>query len=303
MSGIPRIALDLSYLRPEAGGAMNYAESMLRTMPREVASRTHAAVSRSAVAEMGVPDLSMTVVADPFRGRLEAMRDLRRSNPDVVHWSGNFMLPTWGRPTMLTIHDFMSEHYRELGFPLSRGRDLQGRLVARSVLKADVVVVHDEIHRSWVQERRDDDRVVLAPLGPGPWVGTPAGDLPKDVRDRTFVLLLGGDLPHKRLAEFVRMLLADPACAELSIVHTASPLEVSDPRVVEVGRVDAPVLSALMGAASVLAMPSSYEGFGIPLLEAAIFGVPVVTTPHCPARVAANASHRFSWELSSRTCQ
>lgn len=289
MTSIPRIALDLSYLRPQAGGAMSYAESMLRTMSPDIAARVHAVLPRSAAAEMELSGVSTTVVGDPFRGRVEAVRRLHDPSFDAIHWSGNFMLPTFRRATMLTIHDFMSDHYKQMGFPISRGRLLQSRLVARSVRKADVVIVHDDLHRRWVQERRNDDRVAVAPLGPGPWVSTPAADLPDAVAGRPFVLLLGGDLPHKRMAEFTRLLLADPSCADLAVVHTASPLAVTDPRIIEVGRVDAPTLAALMDAASVLAMPSSYEGFGIPILEAAVFGVPVVTTPHCPARVAADS--------------
>src|SRR6185437_8472796 len=42
------------------------------------------------------------------------------------------------------------------------------------------------------------------------------------------------------------------------------------------GHVDDGTLSALYGSAAVLAFPSLYEGFGLPLLEAMAHGVPAV---------------------------
>jgi len=50
----------------------------------------------------------------------------------------------------------------------------------------------------------------------------------------------------------------------------------AEPGVKYLGHVDEPTLSALYGSASVLAFPSLYEGFGLPLLEAMARGVPAV---------------------------
>jgi glycosyltransferase involved in cell wall biosynthesis len=50
----------------------------------------------------------------------------------------------------------------------------------------------------------------------------------------------------------------------------------AEPGVVYLGHVDEPTLAALYESASVLAFPSLYEGFGLPLLEAMSRGVPAV---------------------------
>src|ERR1700694_969531 len=50
----------------------------------------------------------------------------------------------------------------------------------------------------------------------------------------------------------------------------------AEPGVRYLGHVDEPTLTALYEAASVLAFPSLYEGFGLPLLEAMAHGVPAV---------------------------
>jgi alpha-1,3-rhamnosyl/mannosyltransferase len=50
----------------------------------------------------------------------------------------------------------------------------------------------------------------------------------------------------------------------------------AEPGVRHLGHVDEPTLAALYESASVLAFPSLYEGFGLPLLEAMAHGVPAV---------------------------
>jgi alpha-1,3-rhamnosyl/mannosyltransferase len=50
----------------------------------------------------------------------------------------------------------------------------------------------------------------------------------------------------------------------------------AEPGVRYLGHVDDATLSALYGSAAVLAFPSLYEGFGLPLLEAMAHGVPAV---------------------------
>jgi glycosyltransferase involved in cell wall biosynthesis len=60
--------------------------------------------------------------------------------------------------------------------------------------------------------------------------------------------------------------------------------EVSGPGVRGFGRVSDAVLADLYRRAWVFCLPSSYEGFGVPYVEALASGVPVVSTPNVGAR-------------------
>jgi glycosyltransferase involved in cell wall biosynthesis len=107
--------------------------------------------------------------------------------------------------------------------------------------------------------------------------------------------------------------------------------------VVPTGRIDDATLAALYAGAACLALPSLYEGFGLPLVEAMSYGTPVLTSniasmpevagdagvlvdpldvdsiagglvrmlgdPALRARLSVNAraqSARFSWERAAR---
>jgi len=60
--------------------------------------------------------------------------------------------------------------------------------------------------------------------------------------------------------------------------------EVSGPGVRWFGRVSNQKLAELYGQASVFCLPSTYEGFGVPYIEAMASGTPVVATPNPGAR-------------------
>jgi glycosyltransferase involved in cell wall biosynthesis len=128
------------------------------------------------------------------------------------------------------------------------------------------------------------DRVTVVPLGFAQEVA--AGPLPQGL-DRGFILAVGTIEPRKN---YPRLLAAYRAMR--ARVPDAPPLVIagrtgwaygdtldrirSEPGVRYLGHVDEAMLAALYESAAVLAFPSLYEGFGLPLLEAMARGVPAV---------------------------
>lgn len=139
-----------------------------------------------------------------------------------------------------------------------------------------------------------DPRVEVVPEGLPPAV--PAGPLPEGIQPG-FILAVGTVEPRKNyprlLAAFRQLrgrhgalpfiINGRPGVPQLVIAGRpgwayGDTLQriAAEPGVRYLGHVDEPTLTALYQSASVLAFPSLYEGFGLPLLEAMAHGVPAV---------------------------
>jgi glycosyltransferase involved in cell wall biosynthesis len=112
-----------------------------------------------------------------------------------------------------------------------------------------------------------------------------AGALPERI-EPGFILAVGTIEPRKNYARLLaayRQLSSRPGAPQLVIAgrpgwaygDTLQKIK-AEPGVRYLGHVDEPTLAALYESASVLAFPSLYEGFGLPLLEAMGQGVPAV---------------------------
>ena len=130
-----------------------------------------------------------------------------------------------------------------------------------------------------------DKKVVVLPLGVTP--SAQAGPLPPGLAPG-YILAVGTVEPRKnypRLLAAYRHLRSRLDAPPLVIAgrpgwaygDTLQRIE-SEPGVRYLGHVDEATLSALYESAAVLAFPSLYEGFGLPLLEAMAHGVPSVVS-------------------------
>jgi glycosyltransferase involved in cell wall biosynthesis len=128
-----------------------------------------------------------------------------------------------------------------------------------------------------------DQRVTVIPYGFR--APSAAGSLPDGIHPG-FILAVGTIEPRKnypRLLAAYRLLRRRGSVPQLVIAgrpgwaygDTLDRIN-SEPGVRYLGHVDEPTLAALYENASVLALPSLYEGFGLPLLEAMARGVPAV---------------------------
>jgi alpha-1,3-rhamnosyl/mannosyltransferase len=109
---------------------------------------------------------------------------------------------------------------------------------------------------------------------PGPIVVYPA----ITYRHKNHATLLAAMAPLLRADSTLRLvLLGGVGPCEAELHATATSLGISD-RVVRPGRIPAADRDGLYAMASVMAFPSRYEGFGIPVLEAMAAGCPVVAS-------------------------
>jgi glycosyltransferase involved in cell wall biosynthesis len=225
---------------------------------------------------------------------------------DVVHATNHAAVPPAapGQGLVVTVHDLAFDVVPG-AFP-ARWR-LQYRAGVRAAIRrARMVLVPSASTASDLQERYGIEaaRLRVTPLA----ASLPPGDVDPGPAlaelgiDGPYVLAAGTLEPRKGVVTLIRayrqaapelehtLVLAGPDGTDTERV--LAELDRGGPgRIVLTGRLDGPALDAVIRGASLLAYPSRYEGFGLPILEAMQRGVPVITTttPAC-AETAGDAA-------------
>jgi glycosyltransferase involved in cell wall biosynthesis len=291
------VVLDFSHLRyPAAAGGWEYARGLLAGLERvDLEGIKVRCPIRAGLPPLDVPDsIGITTLhSRGYASRLESAYFVRRARPDVVHWLGNYRLPGSGKtPSLVLVNDFGKAMSLSLGYPLSPLGRLAGAMIDWQLSKATQIIVYADSVADQVHQRRPQASVTVNPPGPGHVVlcaaASPNSPV-SDLGDRPFILIVGGNAQHKRFKMLTEAFSQSslPEAGYL-LVHAGLGLEGSDASVRTLGRVDEASLSWLLERASALAMPSSYEGFGMPVLEAATFGVPTLVSPNVPAAASAS---------------
>ena len=164
-----------------------------------------------------------------------------------------------------------------------------GAVLPPALRQAAAVLVISERTRTdlldWYHVPGLDEKTKVVPLGVS--TSVPAGPLPSGI-EPGFILAVGTVEPRKnypRLLAAYRGLRSGLIAPQLVIAgrpgwaygDTLDRIR-REPGVRYLGHVDEPTLSALYESAAVLAFPSLYEGFGLPLLEAMARGLPAVVS-------------------------
>jgi glycosyltransferase involved in cell wall biosynthesis len=295
----PRVALTVEQLwQPAPGGSGTYIRELVRALRGRtplvgVAARGHRTVPEE---DLGIP---LVTSALPRPALYEAWNRLRRPHlpgaagrADVVHAT------TWAVPPargglVVTVHDLAflraPEHFT------SRGNAYFRQALAVTRRSADVVVVPSQATADdCLREGFDAARLRVVPHGVRVPAVDPAAAAAIRSRlglDRPYVLWCGTFEPRKNLPALLDAFARVPAGTDLQLLlagpagwggadedvrrRLAGPLA---GRVRLLGRLGLDELHVAYAAARAFAFPSTWEGFGMPVLEAMAHGTPVVTT-------------------------
>ncbi len=306
-----RVGMNLLWLRPAVVGGSEVAatstvDALTRCAGSEIDLRLYAQPAfRRAHPELTTRVETRTVRVPgstrPARVALEwtwLPRAVQRDRIDVVHCYGGVVPPGLGRPSVLTLHDVQP---LEAGaaFGAVKKRWL-ARAIPASVAGAAVVTVPSAFVRDRVLEMLDVDegKVVVVPHGMDAAMTVDPQALPDPAAVRRrfrlagpFIVYLAITYPHKNHEMLIRafarlarergqvtlVLAGGAGSAEASIVRLVERLGVGD-RVRRVGRISTVERDVLVREASMVGVPSRYEGFGLPVLEAFATDTPVVAS-------------------------
>ncbi len=213
---------------------------------------------------------------------------LGRLHAEVYH-SPYYLMPYFPRrPTVVTLHDLIplkvpGSHGTLLRWVYRWTHHLAAR-ASRRIIAPSQATAADLIDLGLPREK-----VTVVPEGVGPeFCPRPAAEVDavraKYKLQETFALYVGTNKPHKNLARLIE------AWAGLQPTWPLVVAGGEDPRypgaqalgerhgvpVIATGSVSNSDLPALYTAASICILPSLYEGFGLPVIEAMACGAPVL---------------------------
>jgi glycosyltransferase involved in cell wall biosynthesis len=278
-------------LQPVPGGIGRYVEGLVNALPEAgVDVVPFAAGSLSPRRREAWPH-AVNLGPPPSPWRYELWHRLRRPvvrlGTDVVHAPSLAIPPAGPAPLVVTVHDVAFLRHPEAF--TRHGVEFHRRGLAITYREAAVVITASQFARGeLIRAGFAPERIHLAPHGVA--VPEPEPDNLAELRVRRvgvrepYVLCVGTIEPRKGLdvlASAFRTVHRKLPDASLVVVGPQGWLAVSGldaAGIVELGRVDDATLDALYRRAEICAVPSRYEGFGLPALEAMARGTAVIAS-------------------------
>jgi glycosyltransferase involved in cell wall biosynthesis len=276
------ILIDADVLGRARTGDETYVSNLLRELPHVAPDLRFAAVTRHPeLIPEGVEAVRLATPLQEVRMALTLPLLLRRLRPELAHFQHALPLGWHGR-SVVTLHDLSFESE---GAAMGRLDRLVFRaVVPRAARRADHVLVVSERTRRDVEEQYGiaPEKISVTPNGVDPSFS------PGGVGDG--YLLFVGAIQRRK----------DPLVALEAARVVGLPLVVAGPQKEPAlaqelrdggadlrGYVSKPELAELYRGAAALLLPSRFEGFGLPVLEAMACGTPVVAAPEPALREVA----------------
>lgn len=294
------MALDVTPLLGAGSGVAAVVDGLLRSLasrddPPEIVTWTMSGRNRGDGGVGATPLALPASVARPvwrITGRPRA--DKRLGYPDVIHGT-NYVVPPSSAATLVSVYDLSFIHEAA---STSRSVKRFDSTVRAAVRRGAVIHTTAHVIGAELEDRYGAEVVVVAPgIEARPQREQPTGAryiaaIGTAMKRKNFPLLIEafGELASEHPDVELKLAGGEGPDSEAIEAALASLAPEIRRRALHLGRIGDAELDALVAGAAVLAHPSRYEGFGLPVLEAMSAGVPVVAADAGAAKeVAADA--------------
>lgn len=312
-STMPKVGLMLRHVS-DPGGITVFTLNVVRRLVEELPGYEFHALYRSERQKELLSELELTHTILPSKSKLFwdqiAVPQYARARSLDVVFNGKLSVPLLsGKKTVFCLPGLEQFEVSEI-FPL------MDRAYTRVTMplyckNADAIITHTQTGKEHIVNHMDvnPQKVHVVPHGVHEWLERASCEDIDEIRKKysllgKYVLFLGGLNPLKNLRNLVRafeIVAENDTNVQLALAgfkrwgHGPILKDIEESRHADrirlLGFVPDEDLAALYSGAVCYVLPSWYEGFGIPILEAMACGTPVVTTERgCCPEVAGNAA-------------
>lgn len=219
---------------------------------------------------------------------------LIKERGDIALFTNFVSLPTIFKiKKVVAIHDLCFEEHPEYLQPANL--NFLKKFVPQSAEKADLIITISESTKLAIKKhyKVDEDKIIITPIPPAQPI-TKKVPKPKDLDiPSSYILVVSTLEPRKNYLNLIRAysMLPDNILDKFGLVLAGGigwdndeclseidKQKKEGKKIVLTGYIDEDTRTYLYQNASMFVMPSHYEGFGMPILEAMSYGVPVAAS-------------------------